>query len=213
MFFADKQTIVKDFLTELYRNLTVEVLSTDNDSILRFETLTDLCAEINIRLANSIFANQERTRLDMKKQAEEISKKYDFFDDDDGDKKPKEEIDEEKPYFDELYFPDDVVIDQEKDGEIEDVDDRETIPYVPPRRESNNKIDEKLYKEPKAETAVHIEKQDQIDKEKIIRTDLEINKVDIEASKDAEIKKIQDVFDEVKQDEPIETFLLMTVIY
>ena len=151
MFFAGKETIVKDFLTELYRNLTVEVLSTDNDSILRFETLTDLCAEINIRLANSIFANQERARLDTKKQAEEISKKYDFFDDDDGDKKPKEEIDEEKPYFDELYFPDDVVIDQEKDGEIEDVYDRETIPYVPPRRESNNKIDEKLYKEPKAE--------------------------------------------------------------
>ena len=213
MFLAGKETIVKDFLTELYRNLTVEVRSTDNDSILRFETLTDLCAEINVRLANSIFANQERARLDMKKQAEEISKNYDFFDDDDGDKKPKEEIYEKKPYYSELYFPEDVVIDQERNGEIENIDDRETIPCVPPRRESNNKIDEKLYKEPEAETALHIEKQDQIHKEKIIRTDLEINKVDIEASKDAEIKKIQDVFDEVKQDEPIETFLLMTMIY
>ena len=65
-----------------------------------------------------------------------------------------------------------------------------------------------LYKVPKPETVVDIEKQDQTDKEKIIRIELEINKVDIEASKDAEIKKIQDVFDEVKQDEPIETFFI-----
>ena len=31
-----------------------------------------------------------------------------------------------KAYFDEPYFPDDVVIDQERDGEIEDIDDRKT---------------------------------------------------------------------------------------
>ena len=65
-----------------------------------------------------------------------------------------------------------------------------------------------LYKFPKPEAAVDIEKQDQVFKEKIIRTELEINKFDIEASKDAEIKKILDVFDEVKQDEPIETFFI-----
>ena len=59
----------------------------------------------------------------------------------------------------------------------------------------------KIYQEPKAETAVNIKKQDQIDKENIIWAELEINKANIEASKDAEIKKIQDVFDEVKQDE------------
>ena len=207
LFFVGKETIVKDFLTELYRNLTVEVLSTHNDSMLRFEALADVCAEINVRLANSIFANQKRARLDMKKQAEEISKKYDFFDDNNDDKKPKEEIDKKKPYFDEPYFPDDVVIDQERDGEIEDKY-RETIPYVSPRRENDNEIDEKLYKEPKAETTVNIEKQDRINKEKIIRTELEINKANIEASKDAEIKKIQDVLDEVKQDDPIETFVI-----
>lgn len=78
LFFAVKETIVKDFFRELYRNLTVEVLSTDNDSMLRFEALPDLCAKINVRLANSIFANQERACLDLKKQAEETSKKW-FF--------------------------------------------------------------------------------------------------------------------------------------
>ena len=68
-----------NFLTELYRKLTVEVLSSDNDSILEFSGLTDLCAEIGVRLGNAIFANHERARLEMKKQEEEISKKYDFF--------------------------------------------------------------------------------------------------------------------------------------
>ena len=193
LFFSGKETIVKDFLTELYRNLTLEVLSTDNDSMLRFDALTDLCEEINFRLAKSIFPNQETACLDMKKQAEEISKKYDFFDDDDDDKIAKEEIDEKKPYFDQPCFPIDVVIDQERDGEIEDTDDRKTILYVSPRRESNNEFDEKIHKTSKTKTAVDIEKQVQIDKEKDIRTKLEINKVDIEASKDAEIKKIQDV--------------------
>ena len=64
------------------------------------------------------------------------------------------------------------------------------------------KLMKKIYQEPKAETAVNIKKQDQIDKENIIWTELEINKANIEASKDAEIKKIQDIFDEVKQYEP-----------
>lgn len=69
MLLAVKEDSVKNFLTELYGNLTVEVLSTDNDSVLKFEALADLCAEINVRLANFVFANQERARLDMKKQA------------------------------------------------------------------------------------------------------------------------------------------------
>ena len=38
---------------------------------------------------NSIFANHERARLDMKKQAEKISKKYVFFDDKDDKKNAK----------------------------------------------------------------------------------------------------------------------------
>ena len=63
-----KESLTKKFLIELYRNLTVEVLSSDNDSVLEFQTVTDLCVEINVKLANSIFANHERARLDMKKK-------------------------------------------------------------------------------------------------------------------------------------------------
>ena len=68
LFLAGKESLVKNFLTELYRNLTVEVLLSDNDSLLEFQALTDLFAEINVLLANSIFANHERAKLDMKKQ-------------------------------------------------------------------------------------------------------------------------------------------------
>ena len=89
LFFAGKETLAKNFLTELYKNLIVEVLSSDNSENLQFDALTDLCAELGVRLGNSIFANHERARLDMKKQAEEISKKYDFFDDE-NDKKRRE---------------------------------------------------------------------------------------------------------------------------
>ena len=78
-FFTRKETLVKNFLTEFYRNLTVEVLSSDNDCILEFSTLTNLSGEIGVRLGNAIFANHERARLEMKIQEEEISKKYDFL--------------------------------------------------------------------------------------------------------------------------------------
>ena len=96
----------------------VEVLSSDNNSVLEFQALTDLCAEINVRLANSIFANHERAKLDMKKQAEDISKKYDFIndDDDDDDKNFPDAVSIKQ----ESDFSDDVSIKQESDNEIGD---------------------------------------------------------------------------------------------
>ena len=59
--------------------MTVEVLSSDNSENLQFDALIEFCIEIGVRLGNSIFANHESARLNMNKQAEEISKKYDFF--------------------------------------------------------------------------------------------------------------------------------------
>ena len=52
LLFAGKESLWRNFLTELYRNLTVEVLSSDNDQVLEFQALTDLRVEINVRLAN-----------------------------------------------------------------------------------------------------------------------------------------------------------------
>ena len=65
LFFVGKETLAKYFLTELYKNLTVEVLSSDNSENLQFDALTDFCAELRVRLGNSIFGNHERARLDI----------------------------------------------------------------------------------------------------------------------------------------------------
>ena len=46
------------------------------------------------------------------------------------------------------------------------IDDRETIVYAFQKMESEDEIDEKIYKEPKLETAVEIEKQT-VEREKV----------------------------------------------
>ena len=81
--FVGKESLAKNFLTELYKNLTVEVLSPGNSENLQLDALTDLCVEIGVKLENSTFTNHERARLNLKKQTEELNKKYDFFDDED----------------------------------------------------------------------------------------------------------------------------------
>ena len=123
LFFMGKETIAKNFLTEMYKNLTVEVLSSENNSTLEFSALTDLWVEIGLKLLNVIFANHERIRLDMGKQEEEISKKYDFFDDDD-DKKD---------------FPDNISIKMEDDYPNDDNDGGDVLV----EKESDNEMDDK----------------------------------------------------------------------
>ena len=118
LFFAGKEKLAKDFLTELYYNLLVEILSKDNNEILKFDALTDLCTKVGVRIRNAIFANHERARLDMKKQTEEISKKYDFFIDNDNKKDVKIKFDDEKNSM-----------------KIEVDDDVERIPYLSPQNE------------------------------------------------------------------------------
>ena len=152
LFFAGKGKLAKDFLTELYYKLLVEILSKDNHEVLKFDALTDLCTEIGVRLGNAIFANHESVRLDMKKQTKEISKKYDFFIDDDDKKDVK------------------IKFDDKKNSMKIEADDVETIPYLSPKNKTKkddntdtilyaslynspkHEIDEKIYVEPKLET-------------------------------------------------------------
>ena len=184
LFFAGKETLAKNFLTKLYKNLTVEVLSSENSENLQFNALTDLCTEIGVRLGNSIFANHERVRLDMKKQTEELSKKCDFFDDEDDKKdvKIKKESDTEMDETETIPY-----VSPRREN---DIDDSETIVYASPKAESEDKIGEKIYKEPKLETAVEIKKQAIEDKKKFIKSELEQNKVDIQIAKESDIKKV-----------------------
>ena len=78
----------------------------------------------------------------------------------------------------------------------------ETIVYASPKRESEDQIEEEIYKEPKFETAVETEKQ-VVEDEKKFESELEQNKVDIHIAKETGIKKVQDIFDEVKEEEPM----------
>ena len=147
----------------------MEVLPSDNNAGLHFQALRDMCAEINVRIANSIFANHERARLDMKKQAEDISKKYGYFDEGDSD-------------YDDKSLSDDVSIKQESDIEIDNASIKE---------ESDNEINRKKYKEPQLETAAEIEKQAVIDEDKFIKIELEVNKVDLKLLRKPKSKKFR----------------------
>ena len=78
------------------------------------------------------------------------------------------------------------------------------LSMLPPKREIEDEIDEKIYKEPKLETAIEIKKQAIEDEKKLIKTELEQSKIDIQIAKESDIKKIQGIFDEVKEEEPID---------
>ena len=106
--------------------------------------LSRIWVDIDVRLENSIFANNERARLDMKKQEEETSKKCNFFDDDDDDDDDYDDDDDDdddandkkdfsvdiplkmKDDFASSYDDDDVLVKKESGNEM---DDRETTPF------------------------------------------------------------------------------------
>ena len=71
------------------------------------------------------------------------------------------------------------------------------------KRKSEDAIDEKIYEDPKLETAIEIEKQAIEDQKKLIKSELEQSKIDVQIAKESDIKKIQDIFEEVKEEEPI----------
>ena len=172
LFFWGKETIAKNFLTELYKNLTVEVLSPENNSTLKFTALADLCAEIDVTLSNAIFVNHERIRLDMKKQEEEKIWLL-WYDDDEKDFRDDVSVKMENDFPNDNNDGSDVLVKKESDNEVDDretisyaspkrendIHDRETILYASPRRESEDENYEKIYKEPKLETPAEIEKQ------------------------------------------------------
>ena len=187
--------------------------------------LSRIWVDIGVSLENAIFANNERARLDMKKQEEETSKKCNFFDDDDDDDdddNDKKDFPVDIPFKMEDDFPSgynddgDVLVKKESGNEMDDretpfeypkrendIDDRETILYASTRRKSEDEIDEKTYNKPNLETPEEIEQQAKINDRNFIKNKLEQNNNDLTLSEKAELKKLQDVFDEVKKGEPL----------
>ena len=70
---------MKEVISELYLNLSLKALSKNEESQdLRFDALTDLCIEINVRINNSIFANKPRQKKEKIKWEIKISEDFDF---------------------------------------------------------------------------------------------------------------------------------------
>ena len=63
-----KEKTSKAAMTKLYSNLTLSVLSSND--YLKFQALTGLYTEINLRLNNSIFADNSRKKEEETKQEE-----------------------------------------------------------------------------------------------------------------------------------------------
>ena len=132
--------------------MAVEVLSSENSENLQFDGLTDVCVELGVRLGNSIFANHEKGRLDMKKKAEEISKKYDFFDDQDDKKDVKIKSDTD--------IDDIEAIPYSSPKWQNDIDDIGRSPYASPKRENDiDDIETIPYASLKTENTLMIRKQ------------------------------------------------------
>ena len=82
-----------------------------------------------------------------------------------------------------------------------DIDDSETIVYASPKGEQI-KLMKKYIKKQNLKLPLRLKNKLQRTK-KIIKSELEQNKVDIQVAKESDVEKVRDVFDEVKKEEPI----------
>ena len=80
LFLEGKGKILKDALTEVYHNLSLQALSVKETGIkLEFEKITQLATEINLKLQNSIFVNKSRVqKLKFENEIKKKKKKLEF---------------------------------------------------------------------------------------------------------------------------------------
>ena len=63
LFLRGKEKILNDALTEIYHNFLLQALSVKEiGTTLGFEKITELAAEVNLRLQNSIFVNKSSAK-------------------------------------------------------------------------------------------------------------------------------------------------------
>ena len=79
IYLGSKEDISKKNLTEIYKNLSLKVLSSrENPCPLDFGALTEISDEIGSHLASRISSNYERKMEENMKQEMKTSQKYDF---------------------------------------------------------------------------------------------------------------------------------------
>ena len=82
LFLGTNDQVAKNLLTEVYKNLTLRNISSkDNPCFSEFSALTETFAEINARITNFSFENQEKSKSEKLEQEMLISEQYDFFGD------------------------------------------------------------------------------------------------------------------------------------
>ena len=80
LFLSANHQVAKNLLTEIYKNLILKSLSSENNSrISEFSALTEIYAEINARIADLFFENQEKSKSEKLAQEMQISEQDDFF--------------------------------------------------------------------------------------------------------------------------------------
>ena len=82
LFLGASDQVAKNLLTDIYKNLTMRSLSSEDKSrVLEFSALTEMCAEIKAHIANLFFENQEKSKSEKLPKEMQISEQHGFFDD------------------------------------------------------------------------------------------------------------------------------------
>ena len=82
LFLGASDQVAKNLLTDIYKNLTMRSLSSEDKSrVLEFSALTEMCAEIKAHIANLFFENQEKSKSEKLPKKMQISEQHGFFDD------------------------------------------------------------------------------------------------------------------------------------
>ena len=160
----------------MYKNLTVEILSSDNSGNLQFDTLTDLCAEIGERLGNSTFANHERAKLKWILILKWIMLKQ---------------------------FPK-----PHQKGKIILMIGKQ-LSLLSQKGKVKVKLMKKYIRNQSLKLQLKLKNKLQREK-KFIKSKLEQDKTDMQVSRESDIKKVQDIFDEVKKEEPLNVEIVFT---
>ena len=154
-FFGGDDKVAKDLLTKIYRKLTWRSLSSENNScVSKFSTLTEICAEINARIANLFSENQEKRKNEKSTQEMQISEQYDFFGVDTGfeqDNDLPSEVETENKLKDiEIHYKESIL---ETASEIEEKAKKDDQ-YFFEEEERNNKVEIEANKDKEIDATV-----------------------------------------------------------
>ena len=97
IFFGVDTKLSKDTITELYKNLSLETLSGQQQ--IEFEKISDLTSHINIKMTRSMLSNLDRKYKYKAENNEKVKERHEFF------KKPSDEEEFEEKINEDIVEP------------------------------------------------------------------------------------------------------------